>query len=194
MRSGVWFFSSTFHHDNKLLKTMDCLFSSGAAMGSHKAYKTTVQSPKLAACWQAKNSPLGPALQDQPELPSFPNLVLARSSPRGPHSILSSSLAPSGAWVSEGLRTRHPWPPCMPGDVWDTSGCPVLQSALPHPSYPTASLQPDTCSVAAWGKQVNFLSPASPSWPSPVVEHMQDPTILHKMSFVVILLLCLVEQ
>ena len=34
MRSGVWFYSSTFYHNN-CLKTMDCLFSLGSAMGSH---------------------------------------------------------------------------------------------------------------------------------------------------------------
>jgi hypothetical protein len=30
LRSEVWFYSSTFHQDNKCLKTMVCLFSSGA--------------------------------------------------------------------------------------------------------------------------------------------------------------------
>jgi hypothetical protein len=34
LRSGVWFYSATFRHDNKCLKTMNCLFSLGSALGS----------------------------------------------------------------------------------------------------------------------------------------------------------------
>ena len=36
LRSRVWFYIFTFPRDNKCLKTTDCLFSSGSALGSHR--------------------------------------------------------------------------------------------------------------------------------------------------------------
>lgn len=48
------------------------------------------------------------------------------------NSLLSSSKASSGAWMSESLRTPWPWPLCRLGDPQTSSGCSVSQIALSY--------------------------------------------------------------
>ena len=84
---------------------------------------------------QAKPKP--PLIQElspwnQQELPPSPPVPGLDPAWR-PYSILSSSVAPSGAWVSESLKTRWPQHPCRSGEPWASSGCLAPQTVLLHP-------------------------------------------------------------
>lgn len=94
---------------------------------------TTKTKPQAV---KPKNLPVGPA--GAPPLPPPPQ-------PVGPHSVLSSSMAPSGAWVSKSLRIRRPQP-CS--DLGIPKVAPVvLHLRLCFPTlelHPVASLQHST--------------------------------------------------
>lgn len=77
-----------------------------------------------ASSCQAKGSPRGTS----GSTPSSPP-----PQPVGPHSVLSSSMAPSGAWVSKSLRIRRPQPCCRSGDPQGCPCCLAPQTVLPHP-------------------------------------------------------------
>lgn len=107
---------------------------------------------------------------DQWELPSSPT-----PKPVSCHSVLSSSVAPSGTWVSRSLRTRQPQPCCRPGDPQASSCCPAPQTVLPHPGaascgFSTAQHPPNDRRGVS---MVNSLRPASLC---PVAEQTRDPT------------------
>lgn len=108
LRSGVWIYSSIFHHDNKCLATMDCLFSSRSTVGeqwrrpslkellSNLLQRSSLRSqpwpPSQAqACRQAKDYPH----RIQPELPAFPSQPRARSSPQAPTPFLALPWLPA---------------------------------------------------------------------------------------------------
>jgi hypothetical protein len=85
----------------------------------------------------------------------FP-LAPGQIQPVGPHSILSSSSAPSGAWVSKSLRTRRLGLSAGPGTAPTPSQLQLSlgpQSVLPNPQSAVQWLPiPDTCPAQVWGK------------------------------------------
>lgn len=120
-----------------------------------------------ASSCQAKGSPVGPA--GAPPLPPPPQ-------PVGPHSVLSSSMAPSGAWVSKSLRIRRPQPCCRPGDPQGCPCCLAPQTVLPHPGAApcdfstTQHLPSDWCGVST---VTSCVLPPCALWQS---RHRTPPT------------------
>lgn len=127
---------------NALKPWTDCLFSAGSTAGIHRD-ALCLQSHCLISCRRKASLHSQPRLppsssqvcQDYPcrtsqssPCPLLPALGWIR--PMGPHSILSSSAASRGAWMSKSLRTRWLQPLCRPRKPHVSSGCPASQIVL----------------------------------------------------------------
>lgn len=104
--------------------------------------------------------------------PFFPSAWATSSPLKGPHSILSSSRAPSNTWVSESLRTRRPQTHCRPRNLQARSSCPIPQTALPHSWSSVPTLVRQLLGVS----QLPGILP--PQAAGPVTEQRQGPITL----------------
>jgi hypothetical protein len=179
---GTVLFITTLCHDNKSLKTIDYLFSSGSAVLEEWS-RSSSKELCLISCkrppfdlnhglYQAKppvrTSQGHPHPQvTQPELssPLFSHQPWAKCRPMSPHSILSSAMACSGV---------------QPGDLWTNSWRFPRDHRL-HIPTPRA----ESCSFSqpngylSWVHTVKLPTSTSMSGSRPVVVRTQATILIH---------------
>jgi hypothetical protein len=96
--------------------------------------------------------------------------------PVGSHSVLSSSMAPSGVWMPKSLRTRRPWPPHGRGTPEPALAIPHLRLCLstPQNSVPHLPYSPTPTQRQRGVSAVTSCAPP-PQQAKPVTEQTQDP-------------------
>lgn len=144
LRSGVRFYSSSFRHDNKCLKIVDCLFSSGSTMGSH-GEGLHLYSPLQISCGRTLCAPSHCHHQAQAQTYSHQAKVLpptAGTSQSSPYPGLELHQSPlrSQLFCSfqccldvQESENQTPWPCRRPGDAQASFSGPMPQTMLLHP-------------------------------------------------------------